>query len=106
VYKKQDIGRIAPGAEKVLTGRTTRLYEGKGCQECGGIGYRGRIGIFELIPVSQNIRTLILKRPSAQQVWAAARAGGTTSMFEDGIEKARQGITTLEEVSRVASAAS
>lgn len=105
VYKKPDIAAIAPGAEKVLSGRTVRLYEGKGCNECSGVGYRGRIGIFEVIPVTQEMRDLILKSPAASQVWAQARKEGAKSMFEDGIDKTRQGITTLEEVARVASVA-
>lgn len=106
VYKKQDIALVAPGAERILTGRSVRLYEGKGCDECGGIGFRGRIGIFEVIPVTRGLRELILAQPSSQEIWELARKEGTRSMFEDGIDKARQGITTLEEVARVANVAS
>ena len=92
---------ILPAAVPLL-GAGARVYHGKGCPVCSGIGYRGRIGIFELIPVSKIMRDLILTRPSSQAVWKQARAEGCRSLFEDGIDKVKNGLTTLDEVARVA----
>lgn len=100
-HTKTAIRKILPGAERMF-GEKAQLYHGKGCAVCAGIGYRGRIGLFEMIPVSRDLRELILRRPSSQEVWKLARAEGATSLFEDGIEKVKSGQTTLEEVARVA----
>ncbi len=74
----------------------------KGCTACGQTGYKGRIGIFEFIPMSSEMQELILKNPSTQQMRELARKQGSHSLFEDGIQKVQAGITTLEEVLRVA----
>jgi type II secretory ATPase GspE/PulE/Tfp pilus assembly ATPase PilB-like protein len=79
-----------------------RFYHGKGCDECRGTGYRGRIGIFELLAISPDLRELILhKRPSAE-IKSAARKKMIT-MHQDALQKAVAGITTLEEIVRVSS---
>jgi type II secretory ATPase GspE/PulE/Tfp pilus assembly ATPase PilB-like protein len=93
---------LNPLVKRHLESAKTRLYRGKGCPVCNGIGYRGRIGIFEFIPVSRNMRELILNRPSAQVVWNLARKEGARSLFEDGMEKVKNGVTSIEEVIRVA----
>jgi type II secretory ATPase GspE/PulE/Tfp pilus assembly ATPase PilB-like protein len=74
------------------------LYRGKGCEKCGGTGYKGRIGIFELIVFNDEIRELILTRPSANMVGNLAKV---RPMKEDGLLKVRQGQTTIDEVVRV-----
>lgn len=79
------------------------LYRAKGCVACHHTGYKGRTGIFECIPVSQELQDLILQHPSSKQIWALARKKGAITLFEDGMLKVRQGITTLEELLRVAS---
>jgi type II secretory ATPase GspE/PulE/Tfp pilus assembly ATPase PilB-like protein len=77
-------------------------YGGKGCQACGGTGYRGRGGIYEIIEVDEDLRREILKGQfSIDDAYAIMRKKGTRSMFEDGMLKAAQGITTIEEVLRV-----
>ncbi|MEI7451939.1 MAG: GspE/PulE family protein [Candidatus Falkowbacteria bacterium] len=78
------------------------MYEGKGCPTCDGTGFRGRTAIFEFIKNTQEMRELILKSPSSIEVWDLARKQGTLSLFEDGIEKVKGGITTLDELLRVA----
>lgn len=77
------------------------LFHGAGCASCGGTGYRGRIGIFETFRVTEAIRELILENAPTQKIRDTAFAEGMTTMFEDGVEKAERGITTLEEVLRV-----
>jgi len=77
------------------------LYRGTGCDKCGGKGYLGRIGIFELLQVDDATRLLITERPDAQKLKSAAIAKGMQSLRSDGFEKVLQGITTIEEVLRV-----
>ncbi|KND51638.1 MAG: general secretion pathway protein E [Parcubacteria bacterium C7867-001] len=78
------------------------LYKGKGCDMCHGTGYRGRVGIFELIRTTTAIQECIAKRPTRSELWAIARSEGSRSLFEDGLEKVTGGVTTLDELLRVA----
>ncbi len=78
------------------------LYKGKGCSACGGTGYRGRVGIYEAIEVTDTIKSIIATSPfNPESLRLAARANGTVTMFEDGLDKAQVGLTSLEEVLRV-----
>jgi general secretion pathway protein E len=99
----KDLQRILPQANKYFPESNITLYKSKGCPACGNTGYRGRLAIFELLPMSQNLRDLILAHPSRQQIWELARKEGARSFFEDGLEKVRNGVTALEELLRVAS---
>ncbi|HOE12000.1 MAG TPA: ATPase, T2SS/T4P/T4SS family [bacterium] len=74
------------------------FMHGAGCEECRGSGYHGRSGVFELLILTDEIRDLILTRPSTNQINNAAHA---MSLREYGLEKVRHGVTTLEEVARV-----
>ena len=78
------------------------FFHGKGCTRCFQTGYRGRIGIFEILALSPVISQMIAQRSSAQAILQKAREEGMTTMMEDGMEKAGQGVTTLDEVIRVA----
>ncbi|HEX8947191.1 MAG TPA: GspE/PulE family protein [Candidatus Paceibacterota bacterium] len=78
------------------------LYQGKGCDACAYTGYKGRTAFFEFISVTPELQELILKRPSTQEIAHLARTQGSRSLFEDGIEKVKEGVTTLEELLRVA----
>ncbi len=78
------------------------LHRGTGCLRCGQTGYRGRLAIHEVMPVTPAIRELITRRASAGELSALARQEGMTTMREDGIAKALAGKTTVEEVMRVA----
>lgn len=78
-----------------------RFYRGKGCDRCGGSGYRGRIGIYEVLEIDDRIRELISARKDASVISQAAMAGGMKTMLEDGIEKALEGQTSINEVLRV-----
>lgn len=78
------------------------LYRGKGCEECNNTGYLGRIGIFEVLPISEKIGRLILERASSADIERLAEEEGMITMKQDGYLKAVEGITTLEEVLRLA----
>jgi len=77
------------------------LYRGTGCDHCNGSGYHGRLAIFELLNINDNIRHLISERADASRIRAAAMAGGMHSLRQDGLAKALDGKTTVEEVLRV-----
>jgi len=77
------------------------FYHGKGCDACGGKGYKGRLGIFEVLNVTEEIRDLVLKRSSNTVITQQAVKEGMVTMIQDGILKVLQGRTTLEEVWRV-----
>lgn len=87
---------IPVGAKKEV-----RVYKGKGCKRCHFTGYQGRLGVFEVLEVSKNIKQLVIEKTDADAITAAAKAEGMTSMLDDGIEKISKGLTTIEEVIRV-----
>lgn len=78
------------------------FYKGSGDKDCGQTGYFGRLGIFEVLPVSEKISRLIVERPTAAAVEKLAREEGMITMKQDGYLKMVEGLTTLEEVLRVA----
>lgn len=84
----------------VQVSRTTPIYHGTGCSECNNTGMSGRIGIYELIKITEQMRKLIASNPTAEQIIQAAPADHV-SMRHDGIDKMFRGITTPEEVLRV-----
>lgn len=98
----EDILQSFPDSQPYLKERTTTMYRGKGCASCVYTGYRGRTGIFELLPATQEFRELILKKPSAQTLREFANQQNLQTLFADGMAKVRSGVTTLEEVYRVA----
>ena len=78
------------------------LYRGRGCSACNFSGYRGRIAIFEVLNVTEEIRKLIVNPEfSLDSLVATAKKEGMITMFEDGLRKAEIGMTTIEEVLRV-----
>jgi type IV pilus assembly protein PilB len=78
------------------------IFKPKGCKKCNFKGYSGRIGIFETVEMTEGLAETITKNPSEKEILKEARAQGMISMEEDGILKVLQGITSLEEVMRVA----
>lgn len=82
-------------------GESVRLYKGKGCDLCHQTGYQGRIGVFEVMMIDDEIRNAITDRKDATAISDIAIAHGMTTMLEDGLEKVKQGMTTLDEVLRV-----
>jgi type IV pilus assembly protein PilB len=81
---------------------TATFMKGKGCSNCNKSGYRGRLGIFELMLMTSKIRELSYQGASTQDLRRAAIAQGMSTLYQDGINKVLRGITTLEEVFRVA----
>jgi general secretion pathway protein E len=82
------------------------LYKPVGCPSCGGLGYRGRLAIIEFLQMTDPLRKLIMAHEEAGAIQRLAIEEGMTTMYENGLVKAVQGITTLEEVLRVTSAES
>ncbi len=78
------------------------LFRGAGCQACQGTGYKGRIGIYELIQNTPAMQDLIVRKPNRTDIWSLAKAEGSRSLFDDGFEKVTEGVTSLEELYRVA----
>lgn len=78
-------------------------YQAKGCSHCQQTGYRGRLGVYELVEVSEALRELVLEQAGLPALRAQARSEGYRDMFLDGLIKARAGLTTVEEVLRVTS---
>jgi len=81
--------------------RDVVFYEGKGCFECGGTGFRGRTAIHELLDLTEEIRELILERKPTSHIRNAAKAQGMTTLRESAVERMREGITTLKEINKV-----
>jgi type IV pilus assembly protein PilB len=86
------------------TGYDLEAYEPAGCQRCGGSGYKGRVGLYEVMPVTEEIRTLAIERASADRVAAVAVRDGMRRLRDDGLDKVRHGVTSIAEVARVTSA--
>ncbi|MFH1601383.1 MAG: ATPase, T2SS/T4P/T4SS family [Candidatus Shapirobacteria bacterium] len=99
---------VAEGIKKVLGSyldearqKEIKLYRGKGCEECGKTGYYGRVGIFEVFLMNDEIAKLTLQRSAGGEIQKSAVKAGMLTMGQDGYLKAIEGITTLEEILRV-----
>ncbi len=91
-----------PQAQHYFPNKGTTLYQAKGCDNCGGTGFKGRTAIFEFLKITPKLEEIILTRPSTQVIHKQALIDGSKSLFEDGLEKVQTGITTIEELLRVA----
>jgi len=83
-------------------GKEIKFYKGQGDEDCGNTGYLGRVGIFEVLPVTEKISRLILQRAAASDIEKQAREEGMITLKQDGYLKALEGVTSVEEVLRVA----
>jgi type II secretory ATPase GspE/PulE/Tfp pilus assembly ATPase PilB-like protein len=81
--------------------RGVELYRAAGCEACGGTGYAGQTGFFELLVVDEALRDRIRARASADELRETARAGGLFTLLEEGGQKVLDGVTSREEVKRV-----
>jgi type IV pilus assembly protein PilB len=97
----ENIENLVPHASRYFSSGKTTLYASKGCHACGDTGFKGRIAVFEIVPISNSLRDLIPKKPSIDEITSVISESGFISMFEDGIEKVKDGITSLEELIRV-----
>jgi len=77
------------------------FFQATGCDKCNGLGYKGRIGVLELIPVDVEVEKLIASSPSHAEIFELAKKKGMITMYQDALLKVLNGITTLEEVERV-----
>ncbi len=99
---KEEIAKERENIKPFFADKKYTLYQGKGCDACGHSGYHGRTAIFEIIRITPEMEELILRNPSTQEIWRLARHQGARTLFEDGVEKVKNGVTTLEELLRVA----
>lgn len=98
---KKIISIISPKAKLDIPKNITKLYRAKGCPKCNNLGYKGRIGIFEILTINDEIEKLILELAGETDLTVAALESGMITMLQDGILKALEGITSIEEVRRV-----
>ena len=89
------------GLRRFTREKSVTLYHAKGCEHCGHTGYFGRLSIIEVMPMSDALRSLVMRHATASELRAAAIAGGMETMYENGLKKAVDGVTTIEEVLRV-----
>ena len=95
---------IATNVESKRLGKKDIVfYKGRGCQACQYTGYKGRIPVAELLEFDDNLRSLILEKPSTGTIKKFVTSRGMKTLLEDGLDKVVQGITTLDEVFRVVS---
>ncbi len=97
---KKVLGDLLP--KNFKEGEPIKLYRGKGCNECGNTGYLGRIAVFEIIRVTSTLNKMILQQASGKEIEEQARKEGLIVMKQDGYLKALEGVTTIEEVLRIA----
>ncbi len=104
VIKRNEILKDIPGeslSKHFGEGGDIQVYEGKGCKVCHATGYSGRIGVFEVIEMSEKIKELITQKSDSDEIAREAIAEGMTTMLDDGLDKVAKGMTTIKEVLRV-----
>jgi general secretion pathway protein E len=93
---RQSAGEVtAPNGDRLPS------FRGAGCEHCFGTGYHGRVGIFELMELNEELRAIIMRNEDASIITAAARRNGMRNLRDDGWEKVARGVTTPDEVIRV-----
>ncbi|MGD9782005.1 MAG: type II secretion system ATPase GspE [Kiritimatiellia bacterium] len=98
VAQESELRLLGPAAKQLAS---AQLYHGKGCADCSFTGYRGRLGIYEIFQIDDQVRNLIFEQVSSTELRIKARELGMRTLREDGVRKVVAGITTLEEVLRV-----
>lgn len=98
---KKEVEAMPEAEAKKIQGKQLKFYKGKGCQACNKSGYKGRIGLFEVLAMSPEIEKLTIKKSSADMITKKAIEEGMVTMKQDGILKALEGKTSIEEVWRV-----
>jgi type IV pilus assembly protein PilB len=100
-YQPEQAELLAAGYPDWLWPEIPQLFKSQGCAACANTGYRGRIGLYEVMQMSEEIERLTVERSSADAIRAVAIQQGMMTLRDDGLEKARMGITSLDEVARV-----
>ena len=77
------------------------LPRGRGCDMCYNTGYTGRVAIYEMLPIEEEVKGLVVDRANATQIKRAAMAAGMRTLRQDGVDKVKQGVTTMSEILRV-----
>ncbi len=98
---KKILSIISPKAKLDVPKEIDKLYRPKGCPKCNNLGYKGRIGIFEVLTINEEIEKLILNLAGETELTMAALEAGMITMLQDGVLKAVKGITSIDEVKRV-----
>jgi len=98
----KEVLRTVPASAKLAIPDQLEFFHSPGCPACHNLGYQGRIGIYEVVEINDTMRDLILKDASSRTLREQAEKDGTISMLQDGLAKALEGITDVEEVFRVA----
>jgi type IV pilus assembly protein PilB len=93
--------QLEESAMDVALEHSGRFFEGAGCIECGGTGFKGRTAICELLDLSDNIREMILERRPTSEIKKAAREEGMRFLRESAVERVLAGVTTLREINKV-----
>jgi type IV pilus assembly protein PilB len=91
--------RVSPDIAAASDGMS--FYRKRGCPRCNQTGYKGRVGIFQLLEMTEDLATLAAKHASREEIERAALAGGTRTLWDDGIAKVAAGLTSIEELARV-----
>ncbi len=97
---QKEIDSMPEGEKNEIASKELKFFKGKGCKSCENSGYKGRIGIYEVLDITPEMQQLILKRVSSDELNNLARSQGMASMVQDGILKACNGVTSMEEVWR------
>jgi type IV pilus assembly protein PilB len=79
-------------------GNKWKTYKPIGCEECGEKGYKGRVGIYQVMPITEEIRKIILREGTDIEIAVEAKNNGVLSLREAGLKKVKEGITSLEEI--------
>jgi type II secretory ATPase GspE/PulE/Tfp pilus assembly ATPase PilB-like protein len=87
--------------DKIKNFEDLTFFAGKGCDKCSNTGYKGRLGVHEILEVTPEVGEMIIRRASSQELQDFAEKAGMILMWQDGFIKAAQGITTIEEILRV-----
>lgn len=98
---KEVLDKLPPREKEALANKEIKLWKGKGCKNCANTGYKGRLGIYEVLNISEEIKEMILQKQSAYKIEEKAVEQGMVKMIQDGVLKVIDGITSLEEVWRV-----
>ena len=98
--KHKDLVKLRPDIQKHIN-PSDKLYEAIGCQECHNTGYSGRIGIYEILTMSKELRDVIIEKPNSDNILAVAKKQGFNLMIEDGVKKLKRGDVDVKELIKV-----
>jgi len=100
-YKPDNAELEGAGYPEFLWDEIEELFRPGGCSQCAKTGFRGRLGIYEIMPVSEEIERMVVERSSSEDIKRSAAGDGMIQLREDGLEKVRTGVTSVQEVLRV-----